>query len=216
VKILAKQTELTTLQYNGSTWDLITLGSNWVNDSPSANIIRAYSLNNYIDLAGLSMEEKTVFIKNIRIDYEFLPTASNAISGDAVSVTCYITDVPMSVGTLRPGFAFDNMSAQNCALMQQDLWGATVDTAAWSSTLQLLGRNTNGMMSATASDRLYYSIYVNVNTKVLGAAPLSTLSSVTIPGTRAVVVVDVKEEPEYQYLMRLKRSYELQNEPDRD
>jgi len=215
VKILSKQTELLTLSYNGVTWDGSSLG-NWEIDSPSANIARAYSLNNYIDLAGLSMDEKTTFIKNIKIDYSFIPTATDAIAGDKIEVFLYITDIPMSLTTLRPGFALDTMSAQNCALAQQDVWGATVDTAAWSSSLQLLGRNAHGMMSATASDRLYYSVYVSVNSKVLGAAPISTLTGITLPGTRAVVLVDAKAEQEYQYLMRLKRSYDLQQRYDED
>ena len=48
------------------------------------------------------------------------------------------------------------------------------------------------------------------------AVAVTADSTVAVTGARYMLRATAKEEPEYEYLMRLKRSYELQNEPDRD
>jgi hypothetical protein len=215
-KVLTKQNEAVAWSWNSPLWECETAGTNWEFENPGGNISRAYSLNNYIDLTGLSKREKTVFIQNLKIDYQFIPSATDAVAGDGVTAFFIVSDIPLTLAGLTPGYGFNNSSAQNCALFQQDVWKATQDTAQWSSYLELAGRVRNGLMSATASDRLYLSMYYELNTKKIGTAPVSTMSNVTFPGVRLVVAVDVKEEPEYQYLMRLKRSYELQQRYDED
>ena len=67
--------------------------------------------------------------------------------------------------------------------------------------------NQLGSLEATASDRIYcYRV-------VLYSGAVARFD---VYPARYILRADAKEEPEYQYLMRLKRSYELQNQPDRD
>lgn len=82
--------------------------------------------------------------------------------------------------------------------------------------MQLVAQTSNGMMKATASDRLYYSIYFQLNALKIGPGPTSTIDRIFVPGHRVVIDVDPKEEPDHQYIMRLIRSYNLQQDPDID
>lgn len=211
MKRLIKQIEASRWQWEGAVpnlWDLIQNGE-WTVLSASANIITAISNTQYIDLAGMSQREKTLFLKGLRIDYQNVPTMVDAVAGDAVSIVTMVSDVPVeATDFISPGFAYSTMNAENCALYQQDVWTATTDTAAWSSYLQNTATIQNGMMEATASDRIYFSAYVSISTRKIGATT-STLSSVVVPGLRVVLDVEAKEEQDYRYLMRLRRSYEL-------
>ena len=64
-----------------------------------------------------------------------------------------------------------------------------------------------GSLEPTASDRVYCTRIVNFS-GVDG-------NYFTYP-VRYILQANAKEEPEYQYVMRLKRSYELDNQYDRD
>ena len=215
MKRLIKQIEPSTWNYDGALWSLVSSGE-WEVLSNSANNIRAISEIQYIDLAGMSQREKTLFIKGLRIDYQFVPSMTDAITGDALNLAFLVTDQPPNqIDFAGPGFGFTTMNAENCALFQQDVWKATVDTAAWSSYLDNTARVQNGMMEATSSDRIYFQAFCIVNTRKIGATT-STLSNVFVPGFRLVLEVDAIEEPEYQYLMRQRRAYELAQSHDED
>ena len=66
----------------------------------------------------------------------------------------------------------------------------------------------SGSLSPTASDRIY-----SYRLLIVGAVGDT---SVVLPPVRHLISAEAKEEPEYQHMMRLKRSYDLQNEPDVD
>ena len=73
----------------------------------------------------------------------------------------------------------------------------------------ILGDHQTGSLDATASDRIYcYRAVTFLQTQ--------NPCLIAIPSARYLLRAEAKEEPEYEYLMRLKRSYELQNEPDND
>ena len=66
-----------------------------------------------------------------------------------------------------------------------------------------------GSLQPTASDRVYsYSVLVM-------GSPIGA-DTITISPCRHLLRAEAREEKEYEYLMRLKRSYELQQEPDVD
>jgi hypothetical protein len=74
----------------------------------------------------------------------------------------------------------------------------------------LLHQNTFGSVMATASDIIY-------TYRIVRFAQVSDADrALTLPACRHILAAEAKEEPEFQYLMRLMRSYELQNEPDED
>jgi hypothetical protein len=220
VKLLSKQIEACVWSWETAVpglWELRQLDGAYEILGNSANNILARADNQYIDLAGMTQQEKTLFIEGLQVEYQFAPSASDAIAGDQIEIIFMITDKP--VGPLdfgNPGFASTQLNAENCALFQQDVWSFTQDSAAWSSYPTLNSRVTAGSMMATASDRLYVSVFQRVITRKIGAGPTSTIDNITIPGFRYTVNVDVKEEQEYRYLMRLRRSFELQQSTDRD
>jgi len=183
-----------------------------------SNQIYAHSLNNYIDLAGLSQDDKTTFVEAIALSYDYLPSTTDGVTGDSMTVQVLVTDIPLPAPNfIQPGGNFGPaLSSQNFALHQIDNWTITTDTAAWGQYPVLSHRIKNVQPFATASDRLYVSVYVQGNTKVVGLGPLSTITSFSWPSMQVKLLVNTKEEPEYQYLMRLKRSYELQQRYDED
>ena len=75
--------------------------------------------------------------------------------------------------------------------------------------MQLVSDDQLGSMNPTASDRVYSYRIVSVSLS-------GTNKDVTVLASRQILSAEAREEPEFEYLMRLKRSYELQNEPDVD
>jgi hypothetical protein len=215
MKRIIKQIEYATWNWVDPLWEL-TQNDEWNVTTNSANSIQAYALNQYVDLAGMSQQEKTIFIQNLRLDYQFAPSMTDATTGDAVRMIWMVTDQPIKqTDFIGPGWRFAGLNAENCAIMQEDVWTVTTSSAAWSTTPVLTSSVSNGLMTSTASDRLYLHGYVQVVTRKIGPTT-STLSSVQFGGVRLVLDVEAREEPMYQYLMRLMRSYELQQSPDRD
>ena len=212
MKRLVKQIEATVGQWEVPTpnlWGFTQVGGEFEVLSNSGNDVRAQCLNEFIDLAGMSMREKTLFIQGLRVDYQLPPEGVEAAPGDQLNIIVMVTDVPASaISFVGPGFAQADMNMENCALMLNHTWTFTTDSSAWSSIPQLTAETVSGMMEATSSDRLYVSVYQKVITRKIGGTT-STLEKVTVPGLRIVCDIDAKEEAEYQYLMRLRRSYEL-------
>jgi hypothetical protein len=220
VKLLSKQIEATSWTWEGAEpnlWEFRQLDGAYEVLTKSGNSITARADNHYIDLAGMTQQEKTLFIEGLQVEYQVAPSATDAIAGDQIEFVFMVTDQPVGLWDFaNPGFASTTLNAENCALFQQDVWAFTQDSAAWSSYPVLNSRTTSGSMMATASDRLYLSVYQRVITKKIGAGPTSTLDNILIPGFRFTVNVTVKEEELYRYMMRLRRSFELQQAPDRD
>jgi hypothetical protein len=218
MKQLVKQIEALAFRYGaGPLWTIGQSGGEYELTGASANSPRAFALNQYIDLAGMSQREKTMFIEGLRIDLQGAPTATEAVPGDSITFTILVSDVPATqTSFVGPGFAYSDMSAQNCALALTQTWMFTQDTVSWSTSPTLWSQTSNGLMTSTASDRLYVSVYAFPTTLKIGPGPTSTIDNIAIPGLRLVVDVEAKEEADYQYLMRLRRSYELQQSPDVD
>lgn len=220
MKLLSKQIEACTWSFETAVpglWELRQLDGSYEVLGNSANNINARADNQYIDLAGMTQQEKTLFIEGLQVEYQVTPYATDATPGDQIEIIFMVTDQPVgALDFLNPGFAGSTLNAENCALYQQDVWTFTQDSASWSSYPTLTSRTTAGSMMATASDRLYCSVYQRVITRKIGPAQTSTIDNITIPGFRYTVNVDVKEEEMYRYMMRLRRSYELQQSADRD
>ena len=86
-----------------------------------------------------------------------------------------------------------------------------VDTSAW-GYITMTDENFFGSMEPTASDRIYsYRVVVPSN-----LTTSTSMTELTIYAARHLIQATVKEEPEFQYLMRLMKSYQLQQSPDND
>lgn len=141
----------------------------------------------------------------------------DAIAGDNLILQLLISDQPISYSAFYgPDQASSDVNAENMLIMRTQTWLVDQDTAQWGSVMKLANETASGMMRATASDTLYIVYYVNLGTKRVGPEPvLSTISKFTVPPLLVVLGVDVESESEDQYVMRLRRSYELA-QTDRD
>jgi len=66
-------------------------------------------------------------------------------------------------------------------------------------------------MAPTASDRIYCYRIVALDVSTLASA-----ANINVQPARYLIQAVPKAEPEYEYLMRLKRSYDLQQSHDED
>ena len=169
----------------------------------------------YFDLAGMSMEEKTLFFEAAGTQSALAPQGTQAaVAGDSLIVADLMTTSPLTPLEAVSAMVFGNfaptpLSFQETVYGRIDQWVVHLDTGTWGS-YTLTNSEQIGSMMPTASDRVYSYRVVTTN----GVAPTET--SITIFGARHILKAVAKEEPDHEYMMRLLRSYQLQQEPDVD
>lgn len=172
----------------------------------------------YFDLAGLTVDDKTLFFEAAASTTMFNPLTTASSAGDGVQIINLMTSRPMtdlelsrfflmgnfagSFGGIE-GITFDETIYARCQEYTTDL-----DTASWGKMV-LVSDNQIGSLEPTASDRIY-------SYKVVSIKSGAVMTGLQTYPTRHILRASATEEPEYQYLMRLKRSYELQQRFDRD
>ena len=222
MKLLSKQYEALVLQFDDptNTWSQFSYGGGQYEAlSLTSNNVELLANKGYFDLAGMSMEQKTLFIKNISLQLKAPPMGTNGMPGDAIQMITMLSDVPISNSDIQAGagWPLSTMSSDNCFLRRVQTWSITADSGSFGSYFALVNETVDGMAESTTSDRIYIASYVRLIIKRVGPpGTISTIDSVTIPGIRFVIEADAKEEPEFVYLMRQRRAYELQQEPDVD
>lgn len=168
----------------------------------------------YFDLAGMSMEEKTLFFEAAGTQTALAPQGTvAAVAGDSLIIgdlmtTSPLTPVEASQAALFGNFPPAPVSFQETVYGRIDQWVVHLDTGTWGS-YTLTNSEQIGSMMPTASDRVY-----SYRVVVMGTSPTET--SITISAARHILKAMAKEEPDYEYMMRLLRSYQLQQEPDVD
>ena len=178
----------------------------------------------YIDLAGLSMEEKTLFFEAATVQTVGIPSANNTRVGDSVTIMDLMSSRKINdlqavltlvygnfAGNVNDGSGQGPLSFDETIYARVQNYTRHVDTAAW-GLLTLTGENFFGSMEPTASDRIYYYRVVSVSNDTSGTAT----DNIFIYPARHLLQVKAKEEPDHEYMMRLLRSYQLQQEPDVD
>ena len=221
-KLLSKQYEAIYVQFDDptNTWTTGGFGGGQYEAlSLSSNNVQLLANKGYFDLAGMSMEQKTLFIRNISLQMQAPPEGLNGVAGDAIQIITMLSDVPMNQTNIQTGagWALGDMSADNCFLRRTQTWAISTDSGSFGSYFQLMNETVDGMAESTTSDRIYYGVFVRFIIKRVGPpGTISTIDQVSIPGIRFVIEADVKEEPDFVYLMRQRRAYELQQEPDVD
>lgn len=170
-----------------------------------------------LDLAGLSQEQKTVFFNGIAQQELGNPVVLGGAAGDGLHVIDVISSIPLSETSITAMLTYGNFSSglgipvptfEQTIYMNVRDFVVDVDTAAW-GYMVLVSSNQLGSLQPTASDRLYCYRAMYFNQNFTGTA--SGLNSV-----RYVIGANPEEEKEYQYLMRLKKSYDLQQSFDVD
>jgi len=217
VKLLTKPIPafIANISSGEGTWSTFSQGY-WTVLSNNQNSCTAIQ-ESQIDLGGLSQREKTIFFKDLEIQMPYPPSMLNAIAGDNLQLQLLISDQPISYYAFYgPDQASSDVNAENMLIMRTQTWLVDQDTAQWGSVMKLANETASGLMRATASDTIYISYYVVLGTRRVGVGPvLSDIEKFTVPPLLIVLGVDVENESEDQYVMRLRRSYEL-SQTDRD
>ncbi len=177
---------------------------------------RYYSSSTYFDMAGMVIDDETLMIDAITTQSCGLLGATGVAAGDNFTVYDIITSIPIDitkndiqVDIVNDGLGFPGsvLNFEHVLYQRMRRYTFDVDTAA---SFPLLAEDRqSGSLSATASDRLY-------SYRLIGVFITADDGTVSLPTTRHLVNASVKKEPDFEYLMRLKRSYDLQQVPDRD
>jgi hypothetical protein len=205
MKILSNEHSVLDVTKTGPNWDFTVLniqGSNagWEKFPGATDLFFSSS---YIDLAGLNIDSKTVFPTAINVQRSTFPALGGpAAAGDAYQVLDVLTSIPVDLTDfatisdwlyIGPGMSGTSLNFEHVLYARRQRWTADLDT-----------------QSATASDRIYsYRLVWIVETT---GSPWDRLYTSNV---RHVMSCETAEEPTYQYMMRLKRSYDLQ-QTDRD
>jgi len=177
-----------------------------------------YVYRTYIDLAGMSQQEKTMFFQGAGQQDLYNPTTTNQAPGDQCTTVDAMCSRSLSNDELVRMIIYGNFGDSDNSGVNGLTFGETVylrhrqfvvdlDTAAWGSMVTV-GDNQLGSLEPTASDRIYCYKIVALNQ--------GAFTRIQFAPTRYLLKALAKEEPMHQYLMRLKRSYELQQSPDND
>lgn len=214
MKTLIKEFDSLQVSFAGGAYSLDSGVSNsgWRQVFPNLGV---FINSSYIDLAGMSLEEKTMFFQGAGVQEVINPTFSPATAGDGMIVVDIMSQVPLTDEEVNNFKTAGNMIAAPSATLTFDqtvygrvrLFNVDIDNQAGGFAITL-SDNQLGSLTPTAGDRIYCYRLVTI---AQAADGFSTLFP-----ARYLLRSEAKEEAEYQYLMRLKRSYELQNEPDRD
>ena len=187
------------------------VGAEWV-DSLGYDALGPDALiySTTIDLSGWSMNEYT--FGTMRTQYQDPGVyATNALSAKA-EVVEIISDVPISnvdlqlvagnLGVNVPGMMGSRQDFTTILYGNYRLYVPNASLTAFVGFLQLISSGSFGSKEPTASDRLYCYRIV----KCFGA-PGETIEA---PACRVGLFGSMYQEADIEYLMRLKRSYELQ------
>jgi hypothetical protein len=210
MKTLAKEFGVLSVNNTAGTWSFRTGESaqGWEQYVPGA---AGFVNRTYFDLAGLSMDDKTLFFTGATTQNAYPPSTIPAAPGNRVLVHDIMSSKPLANAdlaaiTFSGNTAATNLTFDQTIYMRVRVMNIDLDNAASGVMIPIFDEQL-GSLNPTASDRVYCTRIV-----VFSGGDGNYF---TYP-VRYVLQANAKEEPEYEYLMRLKRSYELQNEPDRD
>ena len=211
MKTMTKEFAQLAVQLAGGSYQIISNEGNWREVSGSPGL---YIASTYFDLAGLTMDDKTLFFQGAATQELKNPTCFPGTAGNNLQIADIMSVVPLTDAEAAsyPFGANFNVSNSSDLTFHQTVYGRVrvfnidLDNLAGGYSI-LLSDTQTGSLESTASNRIYCYRVVQYN----GAD-----TRFDIFPARYILRADAKEEPEFEYLMRLKRSYELQQEPDRD
>jgi len=172
---------------------------------------------NYFDLAGMAMDEKTLMFEGMTTQSAGNSLFAGGQAGDSCVVYDIMTSIPVDFDKASTrnallnfglGFPAGTLNFEHVLYQRRRRYTLDLDTAA--AFLLIAEDDQSGSMMPTASDRIY--TYRVVQFYDISA----TVTQASLTGVRHLISSMAKEEPTYEYLMRLKRSYDLQQEPDVD
>lgn len=210
-KTLAKEFSSLAATKSGPAYAL-TDGTGWRQQAAGSNNFIA---DTYFDLGGMAMNDETLFFEAAGCQEVLNPSAASAAAGDLIVVIDIMCTTPLSdTEVLNYGITANMKGSASTLSFEQTVYGRVrtfnmdLDNVAGGYYI-LLADHQSGSLEPTASDRIYCYRAISFGTN-------NSDGQHSVFPARFLLRADAKEEPEFEYLMRLKRSYELQNEPDRD
>jgi hypothetical protein len=197
---------------------------------------RVYCQESKIDLSGYVMDDLTV---GFRRSFEQLGSFDTIlwktydVNTDFLVETTFISSVPFSDDQLiltvagSPGFTHYSLPASDWGnfnrahiihgtynvMYANSTIGAGAFTSEGNANLMSTQSNNFSSLEPTAADCLYCYRVFSLPIPGLSAGPgASGVQGVVLPPKRVILDAFTVEEPELEYMMRLKRSYELANQ----
>lgn len=177
--------------------------------------ISTFVASTYFDLAGMSQREKTLFFEGAAVQEVLLPSSTAATAGNGVVVVDVMSTSPMTDTQAAAYQVSANLAQASTGLsFEQTVYGRVrifnmnLDTLA-GGFYDVQADNQTGSLEPTASDRIYCY-------RVVTFGPNNANGLHSVWGARYLLQAIAKEEAEFQYLMRLQRSYVLQQSHDED
>jgi hypothetical protein len=215
MKTLAKEHGLFSATNTGTPSEKVFTLSSFTQGWRILNPAGIFASDTYFDLAGLAQREKTLFFEGATVQDMFNPVLFGGQPGDSIVLVDLMSTKPLNDTELASFFLYGNFANFNAVLtFDQTVYArinqyvVDLDTAAWGSMVQV-SSNQIGSLNATASDRIYSYRIIATGTPFNG-------TQLDLPACRHLLRAEAKEEADYQYLMRLRRSYELQQSYDED
>ena len=219
MKTLTKEHQYLQLVRSGPDWTVQFTTGSWKKIGAET-----FVSENYFDLAGMAIDDKTLFFEAAGVQTVLAPLANNVGTGDSAIImdimsTRQITDAQLIATLIYGNFAGNQgvagsqgpLSFEETVYARTQMFVRHVDTAAW-GYLTLTDENFFGSMQPTASDRIYSYRLVFLSALTGG----TNTTEVTIAPARHVLKSTAREESDHEYLMRLMRSYQLQQTYDED
>lgn len=166
----------------------------------------------YFDLSGYTREQKTAFIRGAVFQDIGNPELDSMLQGAGIDECRVVSTTPMvlsdftAVNTastwLVPGDMESTFSMTNIVL--GEMYGYEMDLAA---TIGRVAQASSwGLGDSTASEKLYYARAFRFESNVSG---VTVSYAAQFPNVNVAVPVAVAQEPDLDYIMRLKRSSEM-------
>jgi len=218
VKTLAKEHQFLALTRSGPEWTASSSTGYWKKLGTNT-----FLSSTYFDLAGMAIEDKTIFFEAAGIQTVLAPLANNSGTGDSCLIMDLMTTRPLTDSQIIATVSFGNfagnattdgqgpLSFEETVYARTQMFVRHVDTSAW-GYITMTDENFFGSMEPTASDRVYSYRLVIPSQGTAG----TDMDQLTIYPARHLLRSTAKEEPDFQYIMRLMKSYQLQQSPDVD
>ena len=211
MKTLAKYHGYFVASKAGVTWTVDPITDGWTQGTVDLN---AFTSETYFDLAGLSMDEKTILFEAATVQQCGFTSIGGA-AGDSVIIYDVMTSIPIDITshsvqedlTQRGlGFPGSELNYEHVIYQRMQRYAADLD---FNFQFPVLAEShQSGSLMPTASDRIY-SYRLMLFTFAGDGVGI-------VPPVRHLVNVKATEEPDHEYIMRLKRSYDLQQSYDED
>ena len=194
------------------TIDASTVSGGWSKPIPQ-HLVSA----TFFDLGGLSQEEKTIFFDGMAVQEGGIPAIAGS-AGDNYTLWDIMTSIPIdftnpeNLGDLAVrgiGFPGSVLNFEHVLYYRYRRYTLDLDTSA---RMAMVAQDQQaGSMMPTASDRIY-----SYRVVIVDAPTLASATSINVQSARHLIQASPREEPTYQHIMRLKRSYDLQQSHDED